>query len=54
MTDQAPRGLVDVLETGDLTDGISVTTVGCDIILSTIPPGSFPTGSSMRPMAGSV
>jgi len=40
--DQAPRGLVDVLETGDMTDGISVTTFGCDIILSNDPAGKLP------------
>ncbi|MGH8654406.1 MAG: ParA family protein [Gammaproteobacteria bacterium] len=34
LASQAPRGLVDVLETGDMNDAISVTTVGCDIILS--------------------
>ncbi len=42
LASQAPRGLVDVLETGDITDGISITTVGCDIILSNDPAGKLP------------
>ncbi len=42
LANQAPRGLVDVLETGDMNDGISVTTVGCDIILSNDPAGKLP------------
>ncbi|MGH8473311.1 MAG: ParA family protein, partial [Gammaproteobacteria bacterium] len=42
LADQSPRGLVDVLETGDLTDGISATTVGCDILLSNDPAGKLP------------
>ncbi len=42
LASQAPHGLVDVIETGDMTDGISVTAVGCDIILSNDPVGKLP------------
>ncbi len=42
LADQAPHGLVDVIEAGDLTDSTSVTTVGCDIILSNDPAGKLP------------
>jgi chromosome partitioning related protein ParA len=39
---QAPRGLVEVLESGDTTDSISRTTVGCDSVLSNNPEAKLP------------
>jgi chromosome partitioning related protein ParA len=39
---QAPRGLVEALESGDTTDSISRTTVGCDSVLSNDPEAKLP------------
>jgi chromosome partitioning related protein ParA len=42
LAQQAPRGLTDVLETGDTMDSVSVTTIGCDIVLSNDPEARLP------------
>jgi chromosome partitioning related protein ParA len=42
LTQQAPRGLVDVLESGDTVESISTTDIGGDIVLSNDPEGKLP------------
>jgi chromosome partitioning related protein ParA len=42
LTQQAPRGLVDVLESGDTAESISTTDIGGDIVLSNDPEGKLP------------
>lgn len=42
LTHQALRGLVDVIETGQIPHAISTTDIGCDILLSNDPEARLP------------